>query len=1315
MSDKIAQYVISLGGDDGDLRAAFGRIKSQMRSDVSELESITNKVDLFSAISDNIPKVAAAVDKAKAQITALNAEIKKIEDAGGKAPKALTDALADAEKAAKSATSEFNRQSQQVATLQSSLARAGVDTKNLTAEQTRLAAASKAAADAATVQAAKQTLGLTTLKDIQPLVDKLGVAYTTLQSSGTLSATEIATAQSLLKQRTEDLRGSVSNVSQGFKVFGVDVGSVFDSAIAKALSAGAVIAGLKSAYTTVVDAAHEYENALARIGSVTNTSQQELGALGEGARSVAREVGVDLTESLRGLYEILRSGVPKENAVDVLRVSAEAAVAANVPLTSSVQAANLLISAYGVKVQDLGSAFNVLIQAQKDGGQTLQQFSENAGALLNVARSANFSLVDLSATLQVLVNSGLDAGAATSTLTKIIVQLGNPTVVGNLQALGIEVTGLADTFRQIGEKGLNVNQILDLGLASTKAASSVATLTNNAKALPPELDKLGEAAKKANVEIDALGDTPARIKAKSDAAFKDYFTSVGNAIALDGELRKTNTETLNVFNQFLAAVRKTQDDMPPASERISRLIENFQALSPEAIKSKAALDAAATASAGVGDGAQKAAAQITAAQASLTAYSTDLAKLIGEQQANLTRDIADINARADAQIAALDRSRSAEKETAAETLAIRTKQSTDILKVLTDGEASITAAVNKEIEARTALAGKDAESQRKLEADIAKLKLDEADKLRVLYGALYSFLTEKEQGYAATVEKSANDRIAFNQNVEKILFDIRVGALSSFDQYVAKSQEADRLISLSRQAAERNDADAAQKFGNQAIGIANSLGVAYATNGAQIVSTSQAADEKLRIIKASQDAVNLAFKNQGAAAKDGADATKVQLALVQDKLKELQGKYDDLKSRVEEAIKLSISKEISGIDDAEKALDYVGRDRVVNYKINLSTDAKGNVMQSVDVPLGTLSDGTPFFGGKKYGGFVGSFNRGGYVPQDLQGFATGGPVFQRPNWSKVPGMGDTDSVPALLREGSFVVRKAASSHYGDELMSMLAGGYADGGSVDWRTAIFGRNRSQPLTPQQLADAQKAWSDAAGKLSNTDADTVLAYAQAVLDAAGNSTATDQIFRYVIKDVRRWIDAVEKKPTDAVAVKALLDSANNMGANLPRIDYYGRNTSPTRFDHFPIVFTDWLAEAKAHVAAGAVGFATPVKRAAGGPIGTDTVPAMLTPGEWVIPQHVATMLGGGFLHALNNMNVPRPSLANFSFAPPPMPRAFASGGPVGSVPDRGSLGGVGVGGDLHVHINGAQFDLNNQSDVRRLLYQIDEIRRRTGKKP
>lgn len=133
------------------------------------------------------------------------------------------------------------------------------------------------------------------------------------------------------------------------------------------------------------------------------------------------------------------------------------------------------------------------------------------------------------------------------------------------------------------------------------------------------------------------------------------------------------------------------------------------------------------------------------------------------------------------------------------------------------------------------------------------------------------------------------------------------------------------------------------------------------------------------------------------------------------------------------------------------------------------------------------------------------------------------------------------------------------------------------------------------------------------------------------------------------------------------------------------------------------------------------------AGGAAAGTDTVPAMLTPGEFVINRESASMLGAPLLHAVNDMRITRGDLANFISGryPGPAPSGpihrFAEGGAVGKIPETGAMQGNGPGqviheGDTIVNMNVSVADIFSEPNIRRYFLPVINgiIRRSPDKK-
>jgi chromosome segregation ATPase len=372
MPDNSASFRVVLDGEAGTLDAFIAQFKSRFRSDVAELQATASKLDLFAKLSKDLKAASDESLNTRQRVVELGQEIAKVQSTGGKVGDDLSRSLKTAETAAASASKEYNRQSDAVAKLRAQLTSAGVNVTQIATEQQRLAAATRAAADAATDQAARQALGLKTLSDVRPEIQRLNAAYNTLRSSGTLSVKELAVAQQQLTARTAELRSQVTTLPAPVNATREALVSAFQTPLAHALALGGVIGTVTAAIAASSAAAREFRQNIAEIDTVTNLTKRELDDLGLGARALARDLGIDVNQALRGLFELIRSGVSPDNALEVLRVSAEAAKASVTDLGTGVKVANLLLDAFGASAADLPRLFDAIIAGANGGGATLK-------------------------------------------------------------------------------------------------------------------------------------------------------------------------------------------------------------------------------------------------------------------------------------------------------------------------------------------------------------------------------------------------------------------------------------------------------------------------------------------------------------------------------------------------------------------------------------------------------------------------------------------------------------------------------------------------------------------------------------------------------------------------------------------------------------------------------------------------------------------------------------------------------------------------------------------------------------------------------
>ncbi|MDC6176260.1 hypothetical protein C2I33_00220 [Ralstonia solanacearum] len=275
---------------------------------------------------------------------------------------------------------------------------------------------------------------------------------------------------------------------------------------------------------------------------------------------------------------------------------------------------------------------------------------------------------------------------------------------------------------------------------------------------------------------------------------------------------------------------------------------------------------------------------------------------------------------------------------------------------------------------------------------------------------------------------------------------------------------------------------------------------------------------------------------------------------------------------------------------------------------------------------------------------------GGVVGAGVRQFADGGavtPTFPRMQGGSVPGTGDQDTVPRTLDAGAFVIRKAAVRKYGAGTLAQLANGvarFATGGAVLFagrgaspsgrakrNRDVFEARRMIDLGLQGMSD-YTSWAQHNGGAwvsSDMRSRTMTTYGR---QAERDRQALDALAE------RKQLTAAERQTLDRIKTTWRQAMAQPMlwGKDLERdlLDYMEQHQGEFYRD--------------------------------GGVAASDTVPAMLTPGEYVVNRQAVARHGVAFFDAINNLALPARALAN-------KVRGYATGGlvqPLASMAARAS---------------------------------------------
>lgn len=200
----MADVELRLSADTGAAGKEIAGFRKQYADLVKTVQAPLRQIDALRSTQDAAKKTAAEFFAAKQRV----AELKTAISAAGQPVKSFERELNAAERTLARATLQFDRQRDSLRQQREQLRAAGVDTRNLAAEQQRLQAAMVKAVGSGrndqALQSAADSLGVSKARDLQAELVRLNSQYQTLRSSGTLTSRELSLAQRTYTQRVRE-------------------------------------------------------------------------------------------------------------------------------------------------------------------------------------------------------------------------------------------------------------------------------------------------------------------------------------------------------------------------------------------------------------------------------------------------------------------------------------------------------------------------------------------------------------------------------------------------------------------------------------------------------------------------------------------------------------------------------------------------------------------------------------------------------------------------------------------------------------------------------------------------------------------------------------------------------------------------------------------------------------------------------------------------------------------------------------------------------------------------------------------------------
>lgn len=254
-----------------------------------------------------------------------------------------------------------------------------------------------------------------------------------------------------------------------------------------------------------VKAAVDFETALSRIVGLVGLSRQEVEGFRAAILALGPEVGRGPRELAEALFFITSAGASGRQALDILRVSAQAATAGLGETKVIADAVTSAVNAYGAANLSASRATAILTAAVREGKAEADAIAPVLGRIIPVAAELGVSFDQVGAAIAAMTRLGADASEAATALRGIMATVLRPSKQAEdaLKAVGLSSAVLR---RAIREEGL-LAVLLALRQRFGDNEEALTRIFPNIRALTGVLNLVGENAAETARIFRALAQT----------------------------------------------------------------------------------------------------------------------------------------------------------------------------------------------------------------------------------------------------------------------------------------------------------------------------------------------------------------------------------------------------------------------------------------------------------------------------------------------------------------------------------------------------------------------------------------------------------------------------------------------------------------------------------------------------------------------------------------------------------------------------------------------------------------------------------------
>lgn len=279
-----------------------------------------------------------------------------------------------------------------------------------------------------------------------------------------------------------------------------------DEAIAKTKSQlggtiGVITAVGAAIYAGPVKNSIEFQTAMAKVGTIADSSVVPLSTMQKEILKLSSTVGVSADLIADDVYNAISAGQSTENAVGFVERAVKLAKGGFAETGQALDVLTTIINAYGLESEDAAKISDMLIQTQNKGKTTVAELSSVMGKIIPTAKSNNVALEQVCAGYAIMTSKGIAAAETTTYMNSMLNELGK---TGTKADKALKQAAGAG-FKDLMASGKSIAEVLDiLDGAAQKSGLSLSDMFGSAEAGKAALTLMAGGVDGFNESVDGM-------------------------------------------------------------------------------------------------------------------------------------------------------------------------------------------------------------------------------------------------------------------------------------------------------------------------------------------------------------------------------------------------------------------------------------------------------------------------------------------------------------------------------------------------------------------------------------------------------------------------------------------------------------------------------------------------------------------------------------------------------------------------------------------------------------------------------------------